>query len=285
MSEILESITSNVSAFLRLLSDPAPKPELVTDPSGRGGSVVLVRNDYSVERIAGPERAKRTHVFHDLGSFAEWLKRWAKPDNTEILVGDTLACALLGGQTAALDPASDVKCLLRSHPTFAAWRAAFGVKMNPKAFHAFIRSVASTFGDGSSGVTTADVLSAELAKLKAVKSGDLNMSVDPRGFYSVSGASQTVQVDAKIPPTFTIRTPILIGITESETSERELRYPLEILLSMDVEERGIFFTLTCPTLDAVLHQARLDAVGYLRTLLGEGFLVGLGDIATTPVAG
>lgn len=284
MSEVLEKITSTATAFLRLLSDPAPKPDLVTSPDGRGGSVVIVRDDYKVEQIAGPERAKRTHVFHDLGSFAEWLKRWANPATAEILVGDAKARALLGGETVALDPASDVTCLLRHHPTFAAWKAAFGVKLNPKAFHAFIRSVAVTFGNGG-GVTAADVLSAELAKLKAVKNGEINMSVDPRGFYAVSGATTAVQVDAKIPPSFTIRTPILIGIPESESSESEMLYLLEILLSMDVEDSGIFFTLTCPTLDAVLHQARLDAVGYLRTLLGEGFLVGLGDIATTPVAG
>lgn len=285
MSEILETITSNLTAFLRLLSDPAPKTELVDDPNGRGGSVLIVRDDYKVEQVAGPDRAKRVHIFHDLRSFAEWLKRWGKPDTTEILVGDAKARALLGGATVAHDPASDVSCVLRDHPTFAAWRKAFGVKMNPKTFHAFIRSVAATFGSGGGGVTAADVLSGELAKLKAVKNGEINMSVDPRGFYAVSGASTTTQVDAKIPPQFTVRTPILIGIPESESSDTEMLYGLEILLSMDVEDSGIFFTLTCPTLDAVLHQARLDAVGYLRALLDEGFLVGLGDIATITVAG
>lgn len=285
MSEILEAITSNVTAFLRLLSDPAPTPTLVDDPRGRGGSIVVTRDDYKVERIPGPERAKRTHVFHDLGSYAEWLKRWAKPEKTEILVGDTQARALLEGQDRATDPAADVTCLLRHHPTFAAWKAAFGVKQDPKAFHAFIRSVARTFPANGGGVSGADVLSGELAKLKAVKGGEVNSSVDARGFYAVSGVTSTLQVDAKIPTAFTIRSPIFVGIPDPDAALEDRLYDLEILLAMDVAESGISFTLTCPTLDAVLHQARLDAVAHLRALLGEGFLVGLGDIATTAVAG
>lgn len=284
MTEILDTILSGATAFLRLLSDPAPKLDVVADPRGRGGLVAAVRSDYKLERLAGPELEQRTHTFHDLGSYADWLKRWAKPGETEILVGETQARALLRG-TEAVDPIADVTCKLLDHPTFAAWKGAFGVKRDPKQFHAFIRSVAATFDDGNGGVNTADFLSGELAKLKAVKSGEINSSVDPRGFYAVSGATSTTQVDAKIPPSFTVRSPIFVGIPDPENAERERLYALEILLAMDVESNGILFTLTCPALPAVLHQARLDAVAHLRALLGEGFLVGLGDIATTLLDG
>lgn len=268
--------------FTRGLGAPAPKPDFVPAPRGRGASVVAVRNDYKLETVPGPERSKRTHVFHDLGSFAEWLNRFgAEPQKVEILVGDKEAQAVLGD-----DPhASLVTCQLRNHPTFDAWQKALGQEQEPKAFHAFLRSVSGTFDDGSGGVNTGDVLSGELQKLKAVTTGDIDMNVDPRGFYTVNGSTSRVQVDAKIPPSFTIHTPIFVGIPDAETSGAERRYALEILLTMDVEDGGIGFTLTCPGLARVLHEARLDAVAHLRSLLNEGFLVGLGDLSTGIVPG
>lgn len=286
--------------IFRSLTEPAPALSPLPAPRGLGSAVVAVRSDYNVEVLPGPETSRRTHNFHELRSFADWLNRFAAPDAAEILVGDTAAKAVLGD-----DPhASEVTCLLRHHPTFALWHKAFGVKQAPKAFHAFIRSVAATFDTGTGGVNAADVLSGEMQKLKAVTTGDVEMSVDPRGFYSVIGNTAKVQVDAKIPPTFSISTPIFVGIPKmslpiipaatgaevelvvglSEPFDERL-YSLEILLTMDVESNGIFFTLTCPTLDRVLHEARLDAVAHLRTLLKEGFLVGLGDLQTEVVPG
>lgn len=274
---------SNLFTVIRNFIDPVPAPEAIDAPRGRGSKVVAVRNDYKLETLHGPERSRRTHKFHDLHSFAAWLTRWADPKTAEILVGVVEAKAVLGD-----DPqASLVSCDLWPHPLFAAWHKVLGIKMmSPKDLLTFIRSVAVTFDDGTGGPNAGDVLSGQLAQLKAVTTGDIDMSVDPRGFYAVKGSTQKVTVDAKIPPVFTIRTPVFIGIPESETSARELLYSLEILLAMDVDEKtGITFTLTCPSLERVLHEARLDAVGYLRTLLGGEFLVGLGDLGTAVVPG
>lgn len=291
MTETITTITGSVIAFLRMLSDPSPKAELVDNPNSRGGSVVSVRNDYKLERLPGPEVSRRAHAFHDLGSFAEWLKRFGtEPSKVEILVGDREAKAVLSESPFA----SLVSCQLRDHPTFAAWTKAFGQEMEPKEFHAFIRSVAETFGDAGGGVTVSDVLSGELQKLKAVTQGDLAMQIAPRGFYAVSGNTKSVQVDAKIPPSFKIRTPIFVGIpTPAGTGPNgevivaltDRLYELEILLATDVDDDSISFTVTCPRLDAVKHEARLDAVAHLRGLLGDGFLVGLGDLSTASVAG
>lgn len=287
------ALTELFDRFARGFGAPAPKPEFVPAPRGRGASVVAVRNDYKLETVPGPERSRRTHVFHDLGSFAEWLNRFGtEPQKVEILVGDKDAQAVLGD-----DPhASLVKCQLRNHPTFDAWQKALGQEQEPKVFHAFLRSVSGTFDDGSGSVNTGDVLSGELQKLKAVTTGDIDMNVDPRGFYTVNGSTSRVQVDAKIPPSFTIHTPIFVGIPVPLPSlddgalrtfdpREERRYALEILLTMDVEDGGIGFTLTCPGLARVLHEARLDAVAHLRSLLNDGFLVGLGDLSTGIVPG
>lgn len=275
---LIEIILSTLQDFV----SPVPAPETIDAPRGRGAKVVGVRSDYKLETLPGPERSKRAHVFHDLGSFADWLNRFAKvAEGVEILVGDEEAKAVLGD-----DPhASLVTCQLRNHPTFDAWQKALGTKQNPKAFHAFLRSVSGTFDDGSGGVNAGDVLSGELQKLKAVTTGDIDMNVDPRGFYTVNGSTSRVQVDAKIPPSFTIHTPIFVGIPDPGVEGQERRYALEILLTMDVEDGGIGFTLTCPGLARVLHEARLDAVAHLRALLNEGFLVGLGDLNTAVVPG
>ncbi len=286
------ALTELFDRFARGFGAPAPKPEFVDAPRGRGASVVAVRNDYKLETVPGPERSKRTHVFHDLCSFAEWLNRFGTdPQKVEILVGDKEAHAVLGDDPTA----SLVKCQLRHHPTFEAWQKALGVEQEPKAFHAFLRSIAGTFDDGTGGVNTGDVLSSELQKLKAVTTGDIDMNVDPRGFYTVNGSTSRVQVDAKIPPSFTIHTPIFVGIPDPAgtgpngeaivVANSERRYALEILLTMDVEDGSIGFTLTCPGLARVLHEARLDAVAHLRSLLNEGFLVGLGDLGTAVVPG
>lgn len=276
------ALTELFDRFTRGLGAPAPKPDFVPAPRGRGASVVAVRNDYKLETVPGPERSKRAHVFHDLGSFADWLNRFGtEPQSVEILVGDEMAQAVLCD-----DPhASLVKCQLRNHPTFNAWQKALGTEQTPKAFHAFLRSIAGTFDDGSGGVNAGDVLSGELQKLKAVTTGDIDMNVDPRGFYTVNGSTSRVQVDAKIPPSFTIHTPIFVGIPDPAIEGQERRYALEILLTMDVDDSAIGFTLTCPGLARVLHEARLDAVAHLRSLLNEGFLVGLGDLSTAVVPG
>lgn len=275
--KLIETVLATLQDFV----SPAPAPETIDAPRGRGAKVVAVRNDYKLETMPGPERSRRTHKFHDLRSFAEWLTRWADPKKAEILVGLVEAKAVLDDDARA----SLVACGLIPHPLFAAWHKAFGVKKTPRELLAFIRSVAVTFDDGAGGPNAGDVLSGQLAQLKAVTTGDIDMSVDPRGFYAVKGNTTKVQVDAKIPTVFSVRSPIFIAIPESEGSDRETHYSLEILLSMDVEEGKISFTLTCPSLERVLHEARLDAVGYLRALLGGDFLVGLGDLGTEVVAG
>lgn len=274
----LTDLFANIAAFVRNLSDPVPKAELLDAPRGRASKVVAVRNDYSIETLTGPDRSQRKHKFHELRSFAEWLNRFGKAKETEILVGDKEASAVVSADVAA----SSVTCELRAHPTYDAWQAAFGKPLAPKALFAFVRSVQDTFkpiGAGD-GPNAGDVLAGELQKLKAVTTGDIEMSVDPRGFYAVQGATQKVQVDAKLPPQFSISTPIYVGVPEilGERGPEKL-YPLPILLSMDVSEKdGILITLTCPSLKRVLHDARLDAVEHLRRMLDPDFLVGLGDL-------
>lgn len=64
-----------------------------------------------------------------------------------------------------------------------------------------------------------------------------------------------------------------------QTATRE-----QIHLSASADERAVTFSLDVPSLDVVRHRAVLEAVGFLRDLLGDGWLVGLGTpkLATAP---
>lgn len=273
-----------IKGLVNLVSPAAPALAPLAAPSGKGRQVVAVCDDYTVQTLDGPATSQRKHVFHDLKSFAEWINKFGNPEATEILVGDASASAVVGADVSA----SLVMCVLRHHPTFAAWKAIFGRPMPPKDLFSFVRSIADTFGDPakSGGPSTGDVLAGELAKLKAVTTGDIQMNVDPRGFYSVQGATQKVQVDANIPPQFSVWVPVFINVpTVAGEDGPEKLYQLPILLSMEVAPEKIVFVLTCPSLDRILHDARLDAVAHLRALLDPKFLVGLGDLASVTVPG
>jgi hypothetical protein len=64
----------------------------------------------------------------------------------------------------------------------------------------------------------------------------------------------------------------------------EATYELEVHLHLQVRDNaGPLFELACPNLDVVLREARLDAVAWLRHLLGAEFLVGLGDLKLNSV--
>ena len=47
---------------------------------------------------------------------------------------------------------------------------------------------------------------------------------------------------------------------------------------MEVEDNAVAFVLTCPSLPLVVHEARLDAVAWLKHLLHDDFMVGLGAL-------
>lgn len=89
-----------------------------------------------------------------------------------------------------------------------------------------------------------------------------------------------MELQGRIPTQFGIRIPIIAGVLDAEGVE--VSYGATVLLSMDIDQ-AVSFKLSCPALPLIEHQARLDAVAYLKRLLGGEFMVGLGDLKAEAV--
>lgn len=255
----------------------------------QGEQMFAVRDGYSLQ--PRQREGRRSHTFHDLGSFAAWLNRY-------VAAGDEASAEILAGLAAvqaALKPtlalAEVLTCQLRWHPQFEPWRAIFGKPQDQKQIHAFVRGNMDAFGPGVSGA----FLAGELRKLNLVKSDKLNAELDEKGYYQFNETAGRMDLQGKIPPQFDIIVPLIMGVKAAmqpaapsaedaavALPATEIAYTLPILLSME-PDKGIF-KLDCPSLPLIEHQARMDAVAYLRSLLRPEFLVGLGEIKVADVA-
>lgn len=265
---------------------PTIKPELVTTPDGTARAT-LVRDGYRLEKLDAGQRIKRIHAFDDLESFATWLRHQVDvlgydSDVVEVLVGQVSVTALLEPGERHGD---QVTCQLVPHPMFAAWRRtvdhACGGPMtfNQEGLFSFVRGVEkSIVGPGD---FTGKILAGEIAKIKVTKGAEINSELDTRGIHTVRATGENTAVASRIPAEILVRTPIFSGVFVADPDDpagqttKEAIYDLEVMVSMSVDT-GILFRLECPQLPIVMHQARRDAVAYLKGLLGEKFRVCLG---------
>lgn len=278
---MVELTEGGAKALAAELQKPVVAPQLTGHPNGND-SLVAIRDGYKLEKLPGAMVKARSHIFHDLTSFAEWLNRHAddQKQETEILAGEDRVLAAL----SPTNPSGDiVTCLLRAHPRFQQWVAVFGKTLTQKSFHAFVRANQDAFPRSGDKPSIGDVLGTELQRLQLVEGKDLQTELDERGFYRFAGASQKQNVGGAIPPRFTVVVPIFNGVRVPESDGAEQSYGLDCLLSMDVADGHVSFVVSCPSLPVVMHQARLDAVAWLRFLLTDGFLVGLGDLSLRDV--
>jgi hypothetical protein len=263
----------------RAFGEPSADLQLVEHPKGHA-DLALVREGYAVQTFPGPEKLARRHTFDDLPSFAEWLKKHAKPASTEILFGRD------GTVVAALNPSlvtgDIVSCRLQFHPRQARWANLLPTAIGQRDLHRHIVGALEDFPEartqtgedlGSSG----QHLAAQLLRIEVIKGGNLTTQLDELGVTRISGKHEETQVTAKLPPRFSVRFPWFLG------ARPLAEYSLELLLSVNASDKGVTFKLDAPAYKVVELQALVDAVVYLRELLGEEWLVGLGRLQTEAV--
>lgn len=252
------------------IAPPTPALEITAAPDGNQ-QLAVVKEGYRLERILGPTKNAREHTFHDLKSAAEWLNRHADVAEVEILADEAeVVAALTPG-----DPTGDVvRARMIAHPMLSSWTGIFGKPLNQKALHAQVRGNKAAFRESAPGVSEAEVISGELKKLSVGNTSDLQGELDEMGYYRFQSSTGRVEVSGRIPSSFEIVVPVFIGVEDEHGIE--CRYPIEILVWMNADGGAVAFTLSAPGLPLIMHQARLDAVAYLRSLLNDGFLVGLG---------
>jgi len=238
-------------------------------PNGKGAFVAL-HQDYKLERLPGQLHGRRGHVFDDLSSFAAWLNRHAKPEQAEVLL-EVDRCK------AVLDQASEkpeiVSCELKRHPTFAAWSAAWSDgPLTQKAFHELVRGFRQSVGES-------DELLAALRVLTLTRKGELTVNIDETGTTRLYATTEKADLTAKLPPEFVVTCPVYQGILGTDGDSRLYRF--EVLLSIDVDGAAPTFSIACPGLEVVTHEARRDAAAMLERELDDGFEVGLGALEHT----
>lgn len=282
---MLELALKELAEVVKAATPLATAP--IDNPNG-DGQVMVVRQGYEVQELEGERVNARAHVFDDLRSLADWMNRHATDGegdaakgkkNVEILASDKQVCALL----VPTDLGSDcVTCPLRFHPLFAAWDTIFEKPMTQKQFHKFIRSVPDSFTNGMG-----ETLAGSLLKLEAISGGKIELNLDELGYHKFQGGSSTMAVNGSLPPRFQILVPVIDGVSAPDQPEELKKYVVDVFLEVDVKKDGDkmlpVFTVTAPTLPIVKHDARIDAVEWLTHLLADGFLVGLGTIATMEV--
>lgn len=272
-----------IAPALEALSILISKPEVHDAPSGHG-KVIVHHESQKVTFAIGPSRRRRNHNFDDVGTFAKYLNRHANPKDAEILVA---AESIVAGLTPSADNGDRITCDLALHPLAERWKEIITTKaLSQKQLYRFILGSLDSFG-GDSG----RALAGELSKLRIVRSGEYTAELNERGYYAFSGGSDKTSVDGKIPASFEIHTPWFRGVSKHSPStdghdafDFECRYTLEVLLDMNTQDpKNPTFSLAAPGLDLLQHQAREDAVAWLRHLLEGDFLVGLGTYRTERV--
>ncbi|OFW99276.1 MAG: hypothetical protein A3E78_11865 [Alphaproteobacteria bacterium RIFCSPHIGHO2_12_FULL_63_12] len=261
----------NDDGFQTVIDNREPVPRLEETPLKLGAHSVIARHkDYVLERVPSIERSTRRHVFQDVTSFAQWLNRHGQKQRTEILVDEKEIAAALDAD----DPYTDVvKCALTFHPTFAAWSAIFGRRIDQRAFLQLVRGQRAALGNHG------ELLLGELRSFEVVRQGDFKHELDDRGFTRFHGSTAKQDAKGAFPAEIGVKTPIFDDIKWVDGSnDLDCSYSLEVLVEIVIEEKLAFFTLTCPSLPVVMRAARRDAVAYLRDMIEEEYLVGIGAL-------
>jgi hypothetical protein len=286
-NSIKNLVINGFQGLVSALGDASPPTTLVGRPDGQG-VIALVRDGYQVKTLEGQRVNARVHVFEEVASLADWLKRHADPKVVEVLVGEQRVVAALTPRDIHGD---QVVCPLHLHPRWARWQKLLDQPVGQRLLHRFVLSSLEDFEvlpvEGSAvGISAGETLASQLAKFEALKTSEVKVELDERGFVRFAGMSEKTEVSGKLPPRFKVRVPLFLGVEQLVDGKPagEAFYELEIHLRVIVETgRPPAFELSCPNLEVVVRGARIDAVAWLRHLLGEGFLVGLGDLKLNSV--
>lgn len=279
ITAIREWLTAAALGLVEAVGAPSAPVVVTPNPNGKG-ALVLVRQGYVLGEKPGVDVHQRVHRFDDLGGYAAWLKKHAKPEPTEILFQTD------GRVSAALAPADRygdiVTAQLKRHPRLERWLRLVGKHLDQRTLHRHIVSSLDDFPrarttDGHDLGSAGEHLAAGVAKLAVKKDGHVEVTLDDLGYTRFVAGDKNTELTGKLPPKFTIRVPWFLGADPYGT------YDIDVHLAVDPDDGGITFELEVPNLAVVEHAALLDAVEFLRGELGEEWLVGLGALGVVAV--
>lgn len=267
----------NILSVLKMhFGHPSPSSSIVPDPDGIHANV-LIRDGYTLKRIDGATEARPSHTFKDVRCFADYLNR--EYDRNRLDAGDCDIVMSEGRFTAYFDPydkaGTNVACQLEPDTDFWAWQNASETTMSVDAFHKFIRRVLPTFLPFDGGkVSLGEYLLTQLGSLKVSQDSEVEIRTNRVGLVEFSGGTGKTTVSGKMPDTFKVCTPVYEGVLDADGNP--MVYTFDVLLTVKVEGGKPAFSFCIPRYHQVVREAQLDAVAYLRDLLHDDFLVGVG---------
>lgn len=276
LKAILESLA-------RKLGPATEKLAVVRDPNGLG-AVSLAREGYTIAHFGGVIEPRPAHVFADLADFAAYLNRHAVGfPKCDVLIDAHGATATFNHESRT---APKISCALRLHPDWSAWGAVLGKALTAEQLHDHVRAVAPTFtgidNEGMAVISTGEHILAQLARLEVVKGGGIKIGVAANGLIEFSGSEDKTTVTGRFPDAFEIVTPLYDSV-EDDRGKSDA-YTVEVLLTLKVVDGAPLFVLRAPRKSVAELDALRGAVAYLRRLLHESFLVGVGEARSVDVS-
>lgn len=210
-----------------------------------------------------PPTPGRLYTFFDVASFCNFLVRCEDfdPAATEILGNNGKVKAVSG----AVWERHAAELTLAKSAAYTFWSDAIARRYDVKGLRALIKS------------RRADVLGVQnvLADLQevvvSVNKGQ-KVEIDPKtNLVTTSRAEKNVQVDGKVPDHLRLSFPVFADAPPSE-------FILDITPEMDSNDK-LTFSLALLDPDAVEREAWNNRIEAIRAGLGDGWLVGIGEIS------
>ena len=209
-----------------------------------------------------PPTPSRLYTFFDVASFCNFLVRSEDfdPAATEILGQDGKVKAVSGPtwerHTAEL--------MLFASDAWKFWQRAVQTRYDVKGLRALIKSRRADVL-GVQGVLT------DLQEVVVSVNKGQKVEIDPKtGIVATSRAEKNVQLDGKVPDHLRLSFSVFADAPASE-------FILDITPEMDSNDK-LTFSLAFLDPDAVVRKAWTDRIEAIREGLGEGWLVGIGEI-------
>lgn len=257
-------------------------------PDGKG-TLIALRQGYTIESKDGPKEARPAHTFRDANDFAAYLLREAgekraDPAKAIVLLREEGIAATLDGYDLT---ASRVTCSLEAAPGWAAWQRVIGVPMDIDQLYMHVRSYGYTVApelvklDGKEQEKDgAALLLAALSNFSIQSESFAKVERGPRGEIIAKESGDKNSVSASIPSSFGLSLPLFLADAEPVGIE------IQVNLRINKDKQAVF-TLTAPR----AAEAQQKALANLAAKLGAslpGWLVALGkpemrEVLGTPV--
>lgn len=226
--------------------------------------------DRKEKRDAEPKPASGTIPLGDVESFAEYVKRYGKPETAFLYWNNAGLSAVLdyhGTDGIAGRCQWRVEHKFAQAPQLLKWVQFVGGRRTQKEVIEFFEDMAETVVSPSA----AD-LAAVLSTLRSNVTSSAEVTLKPDGGSKIEFKKDSqIRAQGELPPIIAIQVPVLAG--HLDANGHEMVYGLTVRLRPSPTDNGVVFSFSIPNLQATLEDAYADKVATAREALGETYSI------------